>query len=179
MGTAQKTKTLGQHSLCYWALKPMKFFPFWHLRHSILMCLKNCIKTHLYKQYHNPPPPPHIPVTFLLCIHVHVCVRAHVCVSACVGVVCKEHKIIVIHHFWGFMNTFLLILGSMVGSLMLVIYRAVEMIAIIAKTNSYRAYSDFLNDVTKTVSQKMPTWKFLQSPIGKHQSLFFNINHAP
>ena len=40
---------------------------------------------------------------------------------------------------------------------MLVIYRAVEMIAIIAKTNSYRAYSDFLNDVTKTVSQKMPT----------------------
>ena len=39
---------------------------------------------------------------------------------------------------------------------MLVISRAVEMIAIIAKTSSCRAYSDFLNDVTKTESEKMP-----------------------
>ena len=37
-----KTETFGQCSFSYCA--PMQFSPFWHLSHSILQCLRNCVK---------------------------------------------------------------------------------------------------------------------------------------
>ena len=93
----------------------MKFSPFWHPSHAILLCLENCIKTHIILYTNNTtsdfrlylltclplPPPASLPsllVTFL------VCVRAFVRVGMMLGMQHYDY----IYYFLGLMYTFLL-----------------------------------------------------------------------
>ena len=85
-----RSKTLGKP-----CPKAMEFTPFWHLSHSVLLCLQNCFKTSplwiIPQVISNSvfllaSPPPLDSITPCYSPFVHLCV----CVCACAGVVCKE-----------------------------------------------------------------------------------------